>query len=92
MPRSQLDSKIKTFSIFVIDAVFDESDVWALSIITSTAEIGAVPSLTISTIILFDFNDVRNESDDLTLIVLSPVTLKSKVENADLTPDSLNLE
>ena len=41
---------------------------------------------------LFDFNEVRNVSDALTLMVLSPVTLKSKVENDDLTPDSLNLE
>jgi len=71
--------------------VFDESEVCALFIVTSTAEIGAVPSFTISTTILFDFNDVRNDSDALTLIVLSPVTLKSKVENDDLTPDSLNL-
>ena len=27
LPRSQLDSKIKTFSTFVIDAVFDDRDV-----------------------------------------------------------------
>ena len=91
-PTSQLDSKITTFSTFVVDDDVDASSVDVFVAIISTPEIGAVPSFAISMTTLFDVNEVRNGSCALTLITLSPVTLKSKSANAVLTPDSLNLE
>ena len=55
-------------------------------------EIGAVPSFAISITTSLVARDVKNGSIALTLITLSPVTLKSKSAKAVLTPDSLNLE
>ena len=91
-PTSQLDSKITTFSTLVVDEEVDASSVWVFVATISTLEIGAVPSFEISITTLFDFKDVRNGSNALTLIILSPVILKLKSEKAVLTPDSLNLE
>ncbi len=92
LPTSQLDSKITTFSTLVVDDEVDASSVWVLVATISTLDNGAVPSFVISITTLFNFKDVRNGSNALTLIILSPVTLKVNSENEVLTPDSLILE
>ena len=91
-PTSQLDSKITTFSILVVEVDVDASSVCVLDAVISTPEIGAVPSFEISITTLLVLKDVRNGSIALTLIKLSPVTLKSKSANVVRTPDSLSRE
>jgi hypothetical protein len=91
-PISQLDSKMTTFYILVVDDDADASSVCVLVVIISTPEIGAVPSFAISITTLLDLKDIRNVSIALTFITLSPVTRKLKSSNEVRTPDSLNLE